>query len=141
MQWAWCLVLAGALAWAGCAESGGARPTADTAPMPGVRPTLVEVDIDALAQRIIPQAIQQMHWAVLRTNNQVTALRIDALTPDDRYVDIRAQQQAGDQVQLQVKVGYFGDRITERQFLDAVADQVDQWPQRRQRRDRRDTDR
>jgi hypothetical protein len=127
------LALVGLMLCAGCARPGGARPTADTAPLPDVRPVTVRADIDALAQRIIPQAVRQMHWAMLRTNNQVTALRIDALTPDDRYVDIRAQQQDGDRVQLQVKVGYFGDRLAERQFIDAVGDQLDQWQRQRPR--------
>lgn len=78
----------------------------------------ITADIDALAT-LMPIVCERMHWGLKKVDNQVTALRAEALTPDDRSVEIRAQTVDGG-TDVQVKVGFFGSAAEEQQFFDAL---------------------
>jgi hypothetical protein len=76
------------------------------------------IDIDTLAAILTPVMVD-MHWGLVKLDNQITALRATALTDDDRTVEIHAQT-ASNGIDVQVRVGHFGDRVTEQQFLNAL---------------------
>jgi hypothetical protein len=105
---------------AGC-PSGSASPAPDerTKALPDSREAQVATDIDTLA-KALPIIAARMHWGLKKVDNQVTALRAEALTPDDRTVEIRAQTTAAGSA-VQVKVGFFGHEAEEKQFLATLA--------------------
>lgn len=116
------------LLFAGCSSApADARPDPDTQRLPTVPSENYAADIDTLANRLLPAALNEMHWASLKIDNQVTALRATAITPADQPVEIRAQNIGGNQAALQIRVGYFGHEELERAFHDALQVVVKRW--------------
>jgi len=111
--------------------SGGARPDPDMQRLPGVPSADYPADIDTLADRLIPWTLADLHWAALRTDNQVTALRVTAINPAEQSIEIRAQNIGNGRCAVQIRVGRFGDEKRERAFHDALNAVVKRWREKR----------
>ena len=77
------------------------------------------LDIDTF-EELLPRLYTQFEWAPIRTDNEITALHAEALTADDRPVQIRAQDRGDEGTAVQIRIGYFGDPLLEQQFMNAL---------------------
>jgi len=91
-----------------------------------------DVDVDSLLH-VLPSAAQKMHWAVARIDNQVTAARANAWTPDDRPVTITVQQSGDSRVDVHIRVGRFGDDALEAGFHEALAQAIEKQREKQRR--------
>ena len=112
----------------------GARPNPNTQRLPGVPSVNYIVDIDSLANRLLPATLTRLHWAVLQLDNQVTALRMTAINAADQAIEIRAQNIGNDRSAVQIRVGYFGDRKRERAFHQVLKNVIQRWRKKQQKR-------
>lgn len=77
--------------------------------------------------RQLPRLIRHFHWAKLNSDNQLSALRFQAITPDARHVLITAQTVAEGGCAVQIRIGYFGtDTQLQDQFLNYLVQQTRQ---------------
>ena len=122
------IVVAAAGLLAGCTlDDGTPLPAAETGALTDrALADNLSLDIDRL-ESVLPEAFKRMHWGWVRATNELTALHAQALTPDDRLVEITAQRTA-EGVAVQTRVGPFGDPALERQFLATLHDLADADP-------------
>lgn len=104
----------------GCTPSDRTRPSDATAMHDGQPVVRYEMSIDDFA-RLAPRAVAAQHWAVVKQTDEVTGYRVEALTPDDRPVDIRARQTHVNAIKVSVRVGRFANAEDEALFLDTFA--------------------
>ena len=118
-------VLVAGLALAVCAcSTGSALPDPSTAPMAASHVSgRYVINIDDLAS-LLPKVASDLTWAVVRTDNQVTALRADLVTADGRPVEVRAQQVGRPAVEVEVRYGHWGDTDKEAAFHAALARRI-----------------
>ena len=112
---------------AGCSSSEmTSRPDPSTDPL-SEHPSraYAGLTIDELAA-LLPDAVRSLRWAPLGITNEVTALRMRALTPDDRPVEIRARQSGETGVRVQARVGFFGDENEQERFHEALRRVIEQ---------------
>ncbi|MAE61051.1 MAG: hypothetical protein CMJ49_06810 [Planctomycetaceae bacterium] len=101
-------------------RGGDAIPDPATAPLTDTgHQNIPGLDVDTL-EDLLPRLYARFGWGPLRTQNQITALHAQALTADDRTVQIRAQDQGPAGTAVQIKIGHFSDPTLEQQFLDAL---------------------
>jgi hypothetical protein len=119
-----CVILA---ALAGCNSGLTAYPSDDTATLSADAATdgRYPISIDDLAG-ILPDVVAAMEWAVVRTRNDVTALRADLVTADDRPIEVHAQQVGRPTIAVQIRYGRFGNADKEAAFHQALAARIEQ---------------
>ena len=118
-------------ALAGCDGSLTAYPSNDTATLGADVATdgRYPISIDDLAS-VLPDVAAAMEWAVVRTHNDVTALRADLVTADDRPIEVHAQQVGRPAVAVQIRYGRFGNADKEAAFHQALAARIKQLEER-----------
>lgn len=126
------IVLAVTLWLGGCSGTPSVYPSEASHPAKAMTPGRIVADIDSLAT-VLPLTFDALHWGTVRVVNEVTALHAAALTEDDRPVEVRAQY-TPEGLDVQVKVGYFGDKQAEQRLLEEVAVQLDRFRDRQQRK-------
>lgn len=109
------------LVFVSCSSDGNsARPSSRTAELTqSQHDVLAGLDIDTF-EELLPRLYTQFEWAPVRTDNEITALHAEALTADDRPVQIRAQDRGDEGTAVQIRIGYFGDPLLEQQFMNAL---------------------
>lgn len=83
------------------------------------------INIDDLAS-MLPDVAVAMEWAVVRIRNDVTALRADLVTADDRPIEVHAQQVGRPAIEVQIRYGRFGNADKEAAFHRALAQRIEQ---------------
>jgi len=117
----------------GCSQDASVYPSEQSRPLSQVVTAApLAADIDILAT-VLPLTFDALHWGMVRVTNEVTALHAHALTEDDRPVEIRAQQ-TREGLDVQVRVGYFGDRRQEQRLLEELPRQIEKWRQKQKRK-------
>jgi hypothetical protein len=113
---------------AGCAatDEHTAYPAAQTRAVAGRVGNHFDADIDTLA-KVLGWTLGDMHWGQQSVLNDVTALSALAVTDNDEVVDIRAQMAKGGGIDVQIKVGHFGDPKREQEFLTTLDGRIKKW--------------
>ncbi len=117
-------LLAVAAAVCGCAQP-SALHDASFKPLPNIEDRVYGVDIDTL-ELALPDAFVRMHWGMAKLDNQITALRAEAWTPDDRPVTVIAHKAGDGELTVQVKVGRFGDAEEQAAFHKALGAAIEE---------------
>jgi len=122
-----CLALAAALLASCAGPSDSAYPADHTAALPADRSTQTQyaITIDDLA-KMLPDVAGMREWAVVRIDNDITALQADLITADDRPIEVRAQQVGRPKIAVQIRYGRFGDETEEARFHQALATRIEQ---------------
>jgi len=119
---AFCLLVA-----AGCGgPSPHSRTSPDTAALPAdqAAPGSYDTTIDTFAG-LLPGMFSNLEWGLAGVNNQITALRATGITGTDKPVELRAQQVDIHRIDVQIKVGLFGNESAERAFHAELARQLE----------------
>ena len=86
-------------------------------PIPHAATQSYDIDIPTLSALLDP-LFKQLHWGRIKIDNRTTTLHSAAIIPDGRTAFVRAQQSPPDtiHINLQIRIGYFGDTKLEQQF-------------------------
>lgn len=113
-------LLAAALLLPGCRQDSRADLNAERMAMNPARPT-TEYAVDfADLKDLLPKAVELAHWAIVHKEIGEDAMCLEALTPADLPVDIRAARIDENRSKVQVKVGLMDHPDMQQQFHDTL---------------------